>query len=281
SYRPEELFDKNGKLVPELKELTPTGNSRISANPVSNRGLLRQPLKMPDFRDYRFMDIVPGSTIKGGIANMAKFLRDLVAQNINNFRLFGPDETKSNKLAKVYKAGQKVWIAEYFKEDKDGGNLAPNGHVMEILSEHTCEGWLEDYILSGQHGLLNSYKPFIHVIDSIVNQHYKWIKKYLNMEWQSKVASLNILITTTVWRQDHNGFTHQNPGFLDVVANKSPEVVRIYLPPDRNTLLSIIDHCLDSVNYVNVVIADKQEHIQFLNMTEAVQHCTKGLRIWD
>lgn len=280
-YKPEKLFDKNGKLIPELKELAPTGNSRMSANPVGNGGLLRKPLIMIDFREYGLKDIVPGQTIKGGMANMAVFLRDIVAKNKTNFRLFGPDETESNKLSEVYKAGKKVWMGDYFDEDKDGGNLSPDGRVMEILSEHTCEGWLEGYILSGRHGLLNSYEPFIHVIDSMVNQHCKWIEKCLEVEWRAKVASLNILITATVWRQDHNGFTHQDPGFLDVVANKSPEVVRIYLPPDGNTLLSVMDHCLRSVNYVNVVVADKQEHIQFLSMDEAVDHCNKGLGIWD
>ncbi|KAJ5446657.1 Xylulose 5-phosphate/Fructose 6-phosphate phosphoketolase [Penicillium cf. griseofulvum] len=280
-YKPEELFDKNGTLIPELKELAPTGNSRISANPVGNGGLLRRPLHVPDFREYGFRDIVPGLTSKGGMTNMAKFLRDVVARNMHNFRLFGPDETESNKLSEVYKAGKKVWMGDYFEEDKDGGNLAPDGRVMEILSEHTCEGWLEGYLLSGRHGLLNSYEPFIHVIDSMVNQHCKWLEKCLEVEWRARVASLNILITATVWRQDHNGFTHQDPGFLDVVANKSPEVVRIYLPPDGNTLLSVMDHCLRSANYVNVIVADKQEHIQFLNMDEAIQHCTKGLGIWD
>ncbi|KAJ5677177.1 uncharacterized protein N7477_002810 [Penicillium maclennaniae] len=280
-YKPEELFDKNGKLIPELKELAPTGNFRMSANPVGNGGLLRKPLIMNDFREYGFKDIVPGQTIKGGMANMAGFLRDIVAKNKTNFRLFGPDETESNKLSEVYKAGKKVWMGDYFEEDKDGGNLSPDGRVMEILSEHTCEGWLEGYILSGRHGILNSYEPFIHVIDSMVNQHCKWIEKCLEVEWRAKVASLNILLTATVWRQDHNGFTHQDPGFLDVVANKSPQVVRIYLPPDGNTLLSVMDHCLRSVNYVNVVVADKQEHIQFLSMDDAVDHCTKGLGIWE
>ncbi|KAJ5402942.1 uncharacterized protein N7487_008838 [Penicillium crustosum] len=281
SYKPEELFDENGTLIQELKELAPKGNSRISANPVGNGGLVRRPLHIPDFRDYGFKDINPGLTIKGGMTNMAHFLRDIVAQNMKNFRLFGPDETESNKLSEVYKAGKKVWMGDYFEEDKDGGNLSPDGRVMEILSEHTCEGWLEGYILSGRHGLLNSYEPFIHVIDSMVNQHCKWIEKCLEVEWRARISSLNILITATVWRQDHNGFTHQDPGFLDVVANKSPEVVRIYLPPDGNTLLSVMDHCLRSVNYVNVIVADKQEHIQFLDMDAAVAHCTKGLGIWD
>jgi xylulose-5-phosphate/fructose-6-phosphate phosphoketolase len=280
-YKPEELFDANGKLIPELRALAPTGKLRMSANPVGNGGLLRKPLDLNDFSKYALKDIVPGKTIKGGMANMANFLRDVISKNMTNFRLFGPDETESNKLAEVYKAGKKVWMADYFEEDKDGGNLSPSGRVMEILSEHTCEGWLEGYILSGRHGLINSYEPFVHVIDSMVNQHCKWIEKCLEVEWRAKVASLNILITATVWRQDHNGFTHQDPGFLDVVANKSPEVVRIYLPPDGNTLLSVMDHCLRSVNYVNVVVADKQEHIQFLSMDDAIEHCTKGVGIWD
>jgi len=208
-------------------------------------------------------------------------LRDIVAKNMHNFRVFGPDETESNKMGKIYEAGKKVWMGENFEEDADGGNLALQGRVMEMLSEHTCEGWMEGYILSGRHGFLNSYEPFIHIIDSMVNQHCKWIEKCNEVEWRVKISSLNILLTATVWRQDHNGFTHQDPGFLDVVANKSPEVVRIYLPPDGNCLLSVIDHCLRSTNYVNVVVADKQDHLQFLDMEAAIQHCTKGLGIWD
>ncbi|CEL10639.1 Putative Phosphoketolase [Aspergillus calidoustus] len=281
SYQPDKLFGSDGKLIQELKDLAPTGNSRMSANLVSNGGLLRRPLDIPDFRKYALKDLEPGVSIRGAMANMAVFLRDIVARNDTKFRLFGPDETESNKLAKVYEAGQKVWLAESFPEDADGGNLAPAGRVMEMLSEHTVEGWLEGYLLSGRHGLLNSYEPFIHIIDSMVNQHCKWIEKCAEVEWRAKVASLNILLTATVWRQDHNGFTHQDPGFLDVVANKSPAVVRIYLPPDGNTLLSVMDHCLRSVNYVNVVVADKQEHIQFLNMDDAIAHCAKGAGIWD
>ncbi|GFF83431.1 probable phosphoketolase 1 [Aspergillus udagawae] len=281
AYKPEEVFDKNGTLISELKELAPTGNSRISANQVGNGGLLRRPMDLPDFRDYALTDIEPGVTIRPSMSNMSKYLRDVVAKNMTTFRVFGPDETESNKLAEIYKAGKKVWMAEYFKEDEDGGNLAMQGRVMEMLSEHTCEGWLEGYVLSGRHGMLNSYEPFIHVIDSMVNQHCKWIEKCLSVEWRAKISSLNILLTATVWRQDHNGFTHQDPGFLDVVANKSPEVVRIYLPPDGNTLLSTMDHCFRTVNYVNVVVADKQEHVQFLNMEEAIEHCTKGVGIWD
>ncbi|WWC97811.1 hypothetical protein V866_004698 [Kwoniella sp. B9012] len=279
SYKPDELF-VNGKLIPELKELVPQGNARMSANPVANGGYLRKSLRLPDFRKYAF-EVVPGVTNAPSMSNMAKWLRDVVAANQTNFRLFGPDETESNKLGAVYEAGKKVWMADYLPEDEDAGNLANAGRVMEILSEHTVEGWLEGYVLSGRHGLLNSYEPFIHIIDSMVNQHCKWIEKCLEVEWRAKVSSLNILLTATVWRQDHNGFTHQDPGFLDVVANKSPEVVRIYLPPDGNTLLSVMDHCLESKNYVNVIVADKQDHLQYLNMEEAVAHCTKGLGIWE
>jgi xylulose-5-phosphate/fructose-6-phosphate phosphoketolase len=281
SYKPEEVFTPEGKLIPELAELAPKGTKRMSANPVGNGGLLRKPLHMPDFRKYALTGIQPGVSSMPSMSNMAIFLRDIVAQNLTNFRVFGPDETESNKLGEIYKAGKKVWMAEYFEEDKDGGNLVMAGRVMEILSEHTCEGWLEGYLLSGRHGLLNSYEPFIHIIDSMVNQHCKWIEKCNEVSWRAKVASLNILLTATVWRQDHNGFTHQDPGFLDVVANKSPDVVRIYLPPDGNCLLSVTDHCLRSTNYVNVIVADKQDHLQFLDMEEAVAHCTKGLGIWD
>jgi xylulose-5-phosphate/fructose-6-phosphate phosphoketolase len=281
SYKPEEVFDNEGKLIPELKALAPTGNARMSANPVGNGGQLKKPLDMPDFRKYALPDVQPGISNLPSMSNMAKFLRDVVAKNMKNFRVFGPDETESNKLGEIYKAGKKVWMAEYFEEDEDGGNLAFDGRVMEMLSEHTCEGWLEGYILSGRHGLLNSYEPFIHIIDSMVNQHCKWIEKCNEVEWRVKVASLNILLTATVWRQDHNGFTHQDPGFLDVVANKSPEVVRIYLPPDGNSLLSVTNHCLRSTNYVNVIVADKQDHLQYTTMEEAIEHCTKGLGIWD
>ncbi|KAL2117499.1 hypothetical protein VTJ04DRAFT_7159 [Mycothermus thermophilus] len=280
SYEPDRLFP-NGRFVPELRAaLCPTGNRRMSANPAANGGLLRKPLRLPDFREYALAVDRPGATWAPGMSNLGKFLRDVVAKNPTNFRLFGPDETESNKLATVYEAGKKVWLGEYFEEDSNGGNLSPEGRVMEMLSEHTCEGWLEGYLLTGRHGLLNSYEPFIHVIDSMVNQHCKWLEKCLEVEWRSKISSLNILLTAVVWRQDHNGFTHQDPGFLDVVANKSPEVVRIYLPPDGNCLLSCMDHCLRSSGYVNVVVADKQEHLQFLPMEEAVIHCTKGIGIW-
>ncbi|KFY22968.1 hypothetical protein V493_06190 [Pseudogymnoascus sp. VKM F-4281 (FW-2241)] len=280
SYEPERLF-QDGKLIPELRELPPTGNSRMSANPVGNGGVLRKPLQIPDFRDYAIEVARNGSSFGPSMTNMALFLRDIMSKNMTNFRVFGPDETESNKLGGIYAAGKKVWMAETFEEDADGGNLAFSGRVMEMLSEHTVEGWLEGYILSGRHGLLNSYEPFIHIIDSMVNQHCKWIEKALEIEWRVKIASLNILLTATVWRQDHNGFTHQDPGFLAVVAQKSPEVVRIYLPPDGNCLLSVMDHCFRSENYVNVIVADKQEHLQFLSMPDAVIHCTKGIGIWE
>lgn len=280
SYEPERLF-RDGRLIPELKELPPTGNSRMSANPVANGGILRKPLIMPDFKDYAIKVARNGHTLGPSMTNMALFLRDIVSKNPTNFRVFGPDETQSNKLDRIYEAGKKVWMAETFEEDADGGNLAFAGRVMEMLSEHTVEGWLEGYLLSGRHGLLNSYEPFIHIIDSMVNQHCKWIEKALEIEWRDKIASLNILLTATVWRQDHNGFTHQDPGFLAVVSQKSPEVVRIYLPPDGNCLLSVMDHCFRSVNYVNVVVADKQEHLQFLSMEDAVVHCSKGIGIWE
>jgi xylulose-5-phosphate/fructose-6-phosphate phosphoketolase len=200
---------------------------------------------------------------------------------MSNFRIFGPDETQSNRLEALYEVGKKVWLGEYFPEDADGGELAPKGRVMEMLSEHTVEGWLEGYLLSGRHGFINSYEPFIHVIDSMFNQHAKWLESSNEQAWRAKVASLNLLITALVWRQDHNGFTHQDPGFLDVVANKSPGVVRIYLPPDANCLLSVADHCLRSTNYVNVIVADKQVHLQYLDMDAAIAHCTKGAGIWD
>ncbi|KAF2747182.1 D-xylulose 5-phosphate/D-fructose 6-phosphate phosphoketolase [Sporormia fimetaria CBS 119925] len=281
SYKPERLFDENGALRKDLKELAPQGNRRMSANPVANGGLLRHKLHMPDFRNYSIQVQKPGVSMFGSMLNFAKFLRDMVKDNPHHFRVFGPDETESNKLAAVYEASKKVWLGDYFDEDSDGGNLAFSGRVMEMLSEHTVEGWLEGYILSGRHGFLNSYEPFIHIIDSMVGQHCKWLEKCAEVDWRAPVASLNLLLTATVWRQDHNGFTHQDPGFLDVVANKSPEVVRIYLPPDGNCLLSVMDHCFRSSNYVNVVVADKQDHLQYLNMDAAIAHCTKGLGIWD
>ena len=281
SYKPEELFDSEGRLIPELKALAPKGNRRMSANPIANGGLVRKPLELPDFRSSAVEVKKPGATSAGNVPTLGNFLREVMRRNMDRFRVFGPDETQSNRLEAIYEVAKKVWLAEYFPEDADGGELAPNGRVMEILSEHTVEGWLEGYILSGRHGLLNSYEPFIHVIDSMFNQHAKWLEKCNELPWRANVSSLNLLITALVWRQDHNGFTHQDPGFLDVVANKSPSIVRIYLPPDANCLLSVADHCLQSVNYVNVIVADKQVHLQYLDMEAAIEHCTKGVGIWD
>jgi xylulose-5-phosphate/fructose-6-phosphate phosphoketolase len=281
SYKPDELFDENGKLSPELKALAPKGQRRMSANPVANGGLLRKALDLPDFRGSAIDVEKPGSTVAGNVPTFGNFLREVVRNNRSTFRVFGPDETQSDRLDAIYEAGEKVWLGEYFPEDADGGHLVPNGRVMEMLSEHTVEGWLEGYLLSGRHGLINSYEPFIHIIDSMFNQHAKWLEKCNELPWRAKVSSLNLLITSLVWRQDHNGFTHQDPGFLDVVANKSPNVVRIYLPPDANCLLSVGDHCLRSVNYVNVIVADKQPHLQYLDMDAAIAHCTKGAGIWS
>ncbi|MDD5640504.1 MAG: phosphoketolase family protein [Syntrophales bacterium] len=280
-YKPEELFNEQGRLIPALKELPPKGTRRMSANPVANGGLLRRPLDLPDFRKSAVEVKKPGATLAGNVPTLGNFLREVMRQNMENFRVFGPDETQSNKLEALYEVTQKVWLGDYFPEDADGGNLALQGRVMEMLSEHTVEGWLEGYLLSGRHGLINSYEPFIHVIDSMFNQHAKWLEKCNELPWRAKVASLNLLITALVWRQDHNGFTHQDPGFLNVVVNKSPDVVRIYLPPDANSLLSVADHCLRSLNYVNVIVADKQVHLQYLNMDDAIIHCTKGVGIWD
>ena len=281
SYKPENLFDKEGRLIPELKALAPKGLKRMSANPVANGGLLRRPLEMPDFRNSAVEVKKPGATLAGNVPTLGNFLREIMRQNMQSFRVFGPDETESNQLQAIYEVGNKVWLGAYFPEDADGGHLTPNGRVMEMLSEHTVEGWLEGYILSGRHGLINSYEPFIHVIDSMYNQHAKWLEKCNELPWRAKISSLNLLITALVWRQDHNGFTHQDPGFLDVVANKSPSVVRVYLPPDANCLLSVADHCLRSINYVNVIVADKKVHLQYLDMEAAITHCTKGIGIWD
>ncbi|HSB77286.1 MAG TPA: phosphoketolase family protein [Candidatus Methylomirabilis sp.] len=280
SYKPEELFGKDGRLIPELRALAPKGKRRMSANPVANGGLLRKPLDMPDFRDSAVEVKETGKTQASSVSVLGNFLREVMRKNMQNFRVVGPDETQSNQLQAIYEVAKKVWLAEYFPEDADGGELAQNGRVMEMLSEHTVEGWLEGYLLSGRHGFINSYEPFIHVVDSMFNQHAKWLEKCNELPWRAKVSSLNLLITGLVWRQDHNGFTHQDPGFLDVVANKSPDVVRIYLPPDANSLLSVADHCLRSVNYVNVIVADKKEHPQYLDMDAAIAHCTKGAGIW-
>jgi xylulose-5-phosphate/fructose-6-phosphate phosphoketolase len=282
SYEPEKYFDQSGRLIPELRALPPKGIKRMSANPVANGGLLRKPLIMPDFRTLGVEVKKPGTTQVGNAGFLGTLMREVMRLNKDNFRLFGPDESQSNRLDAVYEVTPKAWLGEYFPEDADGGHLAPDGRVMEMLSEHTLEGWLEGYILSGRHGLINTYESFVHIIDSMVNQHAKWLEKCNELPWRMNVSSLNILISGLVWRQDHNGFTHQDPGFLDVVANKSPDVVRIYLPPDANCLLSVGDHCFRSENYINVIVADKQpQDMQYLDMDAAIAHCTKGLGIWN
>lgn len=282
SYRQQDLFDESGRLVEELREIAPRGVRRMSANPHANGGLVRIPLRLPDFRSYAATIEKPGRSEASATSILGEYLRDVMQSNPNNFRLFGPDETASNRLQAVYEASKKTWLARMLPEDADGGELAPDGRVMEMLSEHTLEGWLEGYLLTGRHGFFSSYEAFIHVIDSMFNQHAKWLEKCkTEVSWRAPIASLNFLITSVVWRQDHNGFTHQDPGFLDVVTNKSADITRIYLPPDANCLLSVADHCLRSVNYVNVIVADKQPHLQFLSMDAAIKHCTKGISIWD
>ncbi|HET8696103.1 MAG TPA: phosphoketolase family protein [Gammaproteobacteria bacterium] len=280
SYKPEELFDPEGRLLPEIKALAPKGRRRMGANPHANGGLLRKPLRMPDFRDYAVAVEKPGTASADNTRPLGAFLRDIMRWNMDNFRVFGPDETSSNRLDAVYQASKKLWLADYLPEDADGGELAPDGRVLEMLSEHTLEGWLEGYLLTGRHGFFSTYEAFVHVIDSMFNQHAKWLEIARNLPWRAPVSSLNLLITSTVWRQDHNGFTHQDPGFLDVVLNKSPNVCRIYLPPDANTLLSVADHCLRSTNLINVIVCDKQKHLQYMSMDDAISHCTKGISIW-
>ena len=282
SYKPEELFDESGRLVPELQEMAPVGDRRITANPHANGGKLRKPLRLPDFRDYAVKMEQPGKVMASPTDTLGHFLRDVMRSNMTNFRVFGPDETASNKLQEIYKASGKTWMEEELPEDEDGSDLARDGRVMEMLSEHTLEGWFEGYVLTGRHGLFSTYEAFVHIIDSMFNQHAKWLEKSkLELEWRMPISSINLLITSLVWRQDHNGFTHQDPGFLDVVTNKSATVTRIYLPPDANCLLSVGDHCLRSTDYVNVIVADKQPHPQYLTMDEAVRHCTNGIGIWD
>jgi xylulose-5-phosphate/fructose-6-phosphate phosphoketolase len=281
SYKPEDLFDSAGKLIPELKAIAPTGTRRMGSNPHANGGSLKRDLRLPDFRRYGVNLEKPGVIHAENTRPLGAFLRDTMKANMNNFRVFGPDENTSNKLDAVYQASKKFWIEQYFPEDLDGGELSPDGRVIEMLSEHTMEGMLEGYLLSGRHGFFSSYESFIHVIDSMFNQHAKWLSICNRLPWRQDIASLNLLITSTVWRQDHNGFTHQDPGFLDVVLNKSAEVTRIYMPPDVNSLLSVADHCLRSENYVNVIVCDKQSHLQYMTMDEAIVHCTKGIGIWD
>ena len=281
SYKPEQLFDDRGALLPALKALAPRGERRMSANPHTNGGLLRRNLRMPNFRDYGVEVSNPAQIQVENTRPLGVFLRDIMRRNMNNFRVFGPDENTSNKLDAIYEVSKKTWLADYLPEDLDGGELGPDGRVMEMLSEHTLEGWYEGYVLTGRHGFFSTYEAFVHVIDSMYNQHAKWLAISEDIPWRAPIASINLLITSTVWRQDHNGFTHQDPGFLDVVVNKNPEVTRIYLPPDVNTLLSVADHCLRSHDDINVIVADKQMHLQHLDMDAAIRHCTKGLGIWD
>jgi xylulose-5-phosphate/fructose-6-phosphate phosphoketolase len=281
SYKPEELFDESGTLLPEIKAMAPTGEKRLGSTPYANGGLLRRDLKMPDFRQYGVEVEQPGTIELANTQPLGVFLRDVMKCNMTSFRVFGPDENTSNKLGAIYEVSKKFWIADYLPEDEDGGELSPDGRVMEMLSEHTLEGWLEGYLLSGRHGFFSTYESFAHVIDSMFNQHAKWLSICNHIAWREDVSSLNLLITSTVWRQDHNGFTHQDPGFIDVVLNKSPDVVRIYMPPDINTLLSVADHCLRSKNYINVIVCDKQLHLQYHDMDAAVKNCTKGIDIWE
>jgi xylulose-5-phosphate/fructose-6-phosphate phosphoketolase len=280
SLQPEELFDESGRLRPHLAELAPSGARRMSASPHAN-GELRKKLRLPDFRDYAIKIERPGLTEVENVPPLGVFLRDVMKSNMSSFRVFGPDENTSNKLDAIYQVTKKFWIAEYFPEDSNGTELGPDGRVIEMLSEHTMEGMLEGYLLTGRNGFFSSYEAFVHVIDSMFNQHAKWLSICNQLSWRRKIASLNLLITSTVWRQDHNGFTHQDPGFLDVVLNKSAAVTRIYLPPDANCLLSVADHCLRSENYINVIVSDKQKHLQFLDIDAAITHCTKGIGIWN
>jgi xylulose-5-phosphate/fructose-6-phosphate phosphoketolase len=281
SYEPEKLFDESGRLVSELRAIAPEGRRRLSANPHANGGLLRKDLQLPDFRDYAVKVPGAGAVRHENTKPLGDFLRDVMARNMNRFRVFGPDETASNRLTAIYQVSKKAWMADLLPEDADGGELARDGRVMEMLSEHTLIGWLEGYLLTGRHGFFHTYEAFAHVIDSMFNQHAKWLDICKNhVPWRASVASQNILLSSTVWRQDHNGFSHQDPGFIDVVTNKSPSVTRVYLPPDANCLLSVADHCLRSTDYINVIVADKQNHMQFTTIDEAIVHCEKGIGIW-
>ena len=278
SYRPEELFDAEGRLRAELRALAPEGERRMSANPHANGGALLEDLRLPDFRDYAVEVKKPGTTSTEPTRTLGTFLRDIIVRNPRTFRLFGPDETASNRLGDVFAVTGRAWDAE--RESTDEG-LATDGRVMEVLSEHQCQGWLEGYLLTGRHGLFNCYEAFIHIVDSMFNQHAKWLKVTRDIPWRRPIASLNYLLSSHVWRQDHNGFSHQDPGFIDHVVNKKADVIRVYLPPDANTLLSVADHCLRSSNYVNVIVAGKQPALNYLSIDDAIFHCTRGAGIWD
>jgi xylulose-5-phosphate/fructose-6-phosphate phosphoketolase len=278
SYRPEELFDEGGRLVPELAELPPRGARRMSANPHANGGELLSDLTVPDFRDYAVEVSAPGTTFSEPTRVAGAWLRDVVRDNPASFRIFGPDETESNRLALVLEVTDRQWMAERLPTDE---HQAPEGRVIEVLSEHQCQGWLEGYLLTGRHGLFDCYEAFIHIVDSMFNQHAKWLKVTRGIPWRRPIASLNYLLSSHVWRQDHNGFSHQDPGFIDHVVNKKAEVIRVYLPPDANTLLSVGDHCLRSRDYVNVIVAGKQPALDYLSMEDAIVHCTRGAGIWE
>ena len=278
SYRPEELFEADGRLRAELRALAPEGERRMSANPHTNGGALLEDLWLPDFRDYAVEVKKPGTTSTEPTRTLGTFLRDIIVRNPRTFRLFGPDETASNRLGDVFTVTGRAWDAE--RESTDEG-LATDGRVMEVLSEHQCQGWLEGYLLTGRHGLFNCYEAFIHIVDSMFNQHAKWLKVTRDIPWRRPIASLNYLLSSHVWRQDHNGFSHQDPGFIDHVVNKKADVIRVYLPPDANTLLSVADHCLRSSNYVNVIVAAKQPALNYLSIDDAIFHCTRGAGIWD
>jgi xylulose-5-phosphate/fructose-6-phosphate phosphoketolase len=278
SYRPEELFDAAGRLQEEIAAISPRAERRMSANPVTNGGSVLEELVLPDFREYAVDVPAPGATASEATKVLGGFLRDVIARNPSRFRLFGPDETASNRLSAVYEVTEKAWMAEVLPVDVD---LGPDGRVVEVLSEHLCQGWLEGYLLTGRHGLFNSYEAFIHIVDSMFNQHAKWLNTTRQIPWRRPIASLNYLLSSHVWRQDHNGFSHQDPGFIDHVVNKKAEVIRVYLPPDANSLLSVADHCLRSRDYVNVIVAGKQLNPNWLSMDEAVLHSTRGIGIWD
>jgi xylulose-5-phosphate/fructose-6-phosphate phosphoketolase len=280
SYRPEELFDANGTFSKDLAALAPQGHRRMSDNPHANGGLLLRDLRMPDFRDYAVKIAAPGETIVEATRVQGQFLRDVMKLNAKNqnFRVFSPDENNSNRWQDILEVTNRCYVAEILPEDD---RLAPDGRVMEVLSEHQCQGWLEGYLLTGRHGFFSCYEAFIHIIDSMFNQHAKWLKICGHIPWRRPIASLNYLLSSHVWRQDHNGFSHQDPGFIDHVVNKKAEVVRVYLPPDANCLLSVTDHCVRSRNYVNVVVAGKQPAPVWLNMDQAIKHCTAGISIWE
>ncbi len=280
SYKPEELFDATGKLIPELAELAPQGERRMGANPHANGGLLLKDLKLPDFRSYAVAVSTPGSVMAEATRIQGQFIRDVMKLNLEakNFRIFSPDENASNRWGDVFDVTNRCSTAEIYSYDD---HVSPEGRVMEVLSEHQCQGWLEGYLLTGRHGFFNCYEAFIHIIDSMFNQHAKWLKTTRHIPWRRPLASLNYLLSSHVWRQDHNGFSHQDPGFLDHVINKKAEVIRVYLPPDANTLLSVTDHCLRSRHYVNVIVAGKQPAPQWLDMDQAIKHCTAGIGIWE